>query len=87
MSGGNLEAGMKSGVEGFKSGCGTGAVTGTVQAYRYASQHGYDSWTGRPKESYTIGHLQDRVDIIAKDLKSETISPEWRKQYDRHTIP
>ena len=60
---------------------GTGTGTGAIGGYMAAKDAGLNPWTGKannPKPSIVIGEGMDkRVNPIAKDINSETISKSW----------
>ncbi len=62
---------------------GIGAGTGAMGGYMAAKKAGLNPWTGKPKNpkpSVVIGEGMDRrVDPIAKDINSKTISKSWPK--------
>ena len=67
-------------------GAGLGALTGAAQGYKHAKEAGMNPWTGKYDNSVAIGRNQNRVDMFAKDLGSETIRDDWTKKFGEMKI-
>ena len=77
---GDAKLAHQSGMSGLWTGMGIGAGTGAIGGYMAAKNAGLNPWTGKPnnpKPSITIGEGMDRVNDIAKDINSKTISKPW----------
>lgn len=70
------------GVQGLYTGASLGLTSGTISAYAYSKQNGFNPFTGKANNSITIGEgMANRVNPIAKDLNSRTITKPWRDKF------
>ena len=76
---GDFGQAMQLGWDGLLSGASIGAVSGGIAGYNHAKKNDLNPWTGvKNGNKIVIGRdMSNRVNPIAKDLKSETISEAW----------
>ena len=85
---GNISAANQIGLSALWSSAGIGGLSGSVSGYKYALDNDLNSWTGRPNQSITIGRSQAQVDLVANNVRSETIKfPEGLSAYNEDGSP
>ena len=85
----NLDFANESGLKGLKSGLFIGGITGALSGYFSAKQSGVNPWTGKIKNSITIGEGMKSdikqgwfgIDKISKDLGTNKFDPQSRDHH------
>lgn len=80
-------AAHRAGIQGIGMGVGTGALMGFATSYTVAKQQGMNPWTGKYDNSVAVGRIQDRVNMLAKDVGAETITDDWSVEFGKSNVP
>ncbi len=81
---GDFKTAHQAGLSGMRFGAAIGVGTGFTGGLYYAKENKLNPWTGKPKNSVTIGEGMYRVDHATKDLGNSNINKDWPADMDAY---